>query len=66
MSGIVERLRRYRATDKCDACSLGVRHTICDEAADEIERLEVQISHYAYERDLARRERDEAITEKSK
>ena len=63
MRELVERLRKYRPTDEWGD---GERHAICDEAADEIERLNVQISQYAYERDLARRERNEALTEKSK
>lgn len=63
MSVLAKRLRKYRPTDEWGC---GERHAICDEAADEIDRLNVQVSQYAYERDVARRERDEALTEKSK
>lgn len=41
ISDIVERLREYRPTDEW---GVGVRHTMCDEAADYIEAMERRIA----------------------
>ena len=40
MSEFADRLRKYRPTNEWGD---GVHHTMCDEAADEIERLELAL-----------------------